>query len=265
MIDKIILKNSTRGMDKLYAYYKIPFCKNASESFYLLNRGYVFIYTGFWANGMSETDGPVGAYFLYRALNIIGFEPIIITDEYCNGFFPDCKCLHVRDDSKDNLSNILASYNPVAHIAIERLGRDIDGFYKNSSGRDIGIYTKKLDILFDLATTPTYAIGDGGNEIGMGNFADFLSDCLHVNPTCVKCDYPIVSSVSNWGAYGFIAYLQKFSQAKLLPTFDEVKWFLSHIVKCGATDGFSGENIMSVDSKGYKIDKEILTELTKCI
>lgn len=265
MIDKIILSHSTRGMDKLYNHYKIPFCKNASESFYDLKRGVVFIYTGFWANGMGETDGPVGAYFLYKSFATLGFEPIIITDKYCKDFFLDCKCLYIKNDTKENFSNILSSHNPVAHFSIERLGRDKNGFYKNASGKDIGEFTKKLDILYELATTPTYAIGDGGNEIGMGNFSDFLSNSLHVNPTCVKCDFPIIASVSNWGAYGFIAYLQSYSKKKLLPSFKEVEIFLTHIVKCGANEGFSGENIMSVDAKGYKIDGEILDKLKDCL
>lgn len=267
MIDQIILSHSTRGMDKLYKHFNTPFCKKASESFYALKRGCVFIYTGFWANGMGETDGPVGAYFLYKAFEKLGFSPIILTDKYCQDFFIDCKVLYIDkgDDTEENFLKLLSSHETVAHFAIERLGQDKSGFYKNASGKDIGEFTSKLDNLFLMAKTPTYAIGDGGNEIGMGNFSHFLENSLHVNPTCIKSDFPIVASVSNWGAYGFIAYLEIYSKLKLLPTFKEVEYFLKHIVKCGANEGFSGENILSVDGKGYKIDEEILDKLNTAI
>lgn len=262
-IDTIILQHSTRGMDKLYAHYKTSFCKNASESFYGLKRGVVFIYTGFWANGKGETDGPVGAYFLYKGFEKLGFSPLIISDEYCLNFFLECKALHVKkgEDTKEYFSSMLQSYKPIAHFSIERLGRDKNGFYKNVSGRDIREVTPKLDILFEMATTLKYAIGDGGNEIGMGNFKDFLENSLHVNPCVVRCDFPIVASVSNWGAYGFLSSLTQLSQQELLPTFHEVERYLKHIVSLGSTDGLSGKNILSVDGKGYMIDKEILQAL----
>lgn len=263
MIDEIILTHSTRGMHKLFKHYKKPFCKIASKSFYGLKRGCIFIYTGFWANGMGETDGPIGAYFLYKTFKKLGFSPIILTDKYCKNFFLDCKVLYLEknDCTKENFIDILNLHDPVAHFSIERLGQDRDGFYKNANQDDIGKYTSNLDELFKMANTPTYAIGDGGNEIGMGNFSDFLEKKLNVNPTCIKSDFPIVASVSNWGAYGFIAYLQIYSKLNLLPDFKEVEEFLKHIVKLGANEGFSGKNILSVDGKGYKIDKEILQKL----
>lgn len=262
-VENIILQHSTRGMDKLFEYQKIPFYKNASESFMELPRGVVFIYTGFWVNGMGETDGPVGAYFLYKALNDLGFCPIIITDKYCLNFFKTCAMLQidVGFDTVEYFKNILNHYNPVAHISIERLGRDINKCYKNAKGVDISPYTSKLDELYEMAHGVKYAIGDGGNEIGMGNFYDFLQNTLHVNACIVKCDFAMIASVSNWGAYGFIASLQMLSKINILPTFDEVENFLEHIVKCGANEGFSGENIMSVDAKGYLIDRQILNQL----
>lgn len=262
-IDNIILQDATRGMDRLYAHYKTPFCKIASESFFALERGAVFLYTGFWANGKGETDGPVGAYFLYKAVEKLGFSPIIVSDEHCQDFFLECEALHVKnnEDTKENFSSLLEKYKPVAHFSIERLGRDKDGLYKNASGRDISEFTPKLDRLFEMAKVPKYAIGDGGNEVGMGNFKEFLENALHVNPCQVTCDFPMVATVSNWGAYGFIAYLQKYSKLELLPTFLEVEVYLKHIVSLGATEGFSGENVMRIDGRDYKVDKKILQEL----
>lgn len=267
MIDNIILSHSTRGMDRAYAHFKTTFCKNAAEKFCELEKGNIFIYTGFWVNGMGETDGPIGAYFLYQAFLKLGFKPIILCDDFCDGYFDGCEFLSIQkgEDTKENFEKISQKYNPVAHFSIERCGRDKEGKYKNSSLKDITKFTPKLDTLFMQSSVPTFAIGDGGNEIGLGNFKEFLEEDLHVNPTIVTSDYPILASVSNWGAYGFLAYLQKFLKVKLLPDFSEVEEYLKHIVKCGATEGFSGKNIMQIDGKGYELDADILKELTKAI
>lgn len=265
-IDKVILKHSNRGMDKLYAHYNTPFCKNASKSFYALKRGVVFIYTGFWANGKGETDGPIGAYFLYKAFQELGFSPLIISDVHCEGYFLGHKALHVKknEDTHKTFTALLKKYNPIAHFSIERLGRDKSGFYKNASGLDIGQFTLKLDLLYEMSNTLKFAIGDGGNEIGMGNFKDFLENSLHVNPCVVSCDFPIVASVSNWGAYGFLRYLEIFSTKELLPTFSQIKEYLKHIVSLGATDGLSGKNALSIDGNHYKMEEEIIYKLKAC-
>ncbi len=266
MIESIVLSHSTRGMDKLYKHYKTSFVKQASEHFYAQRRGVVFIYTGFWANGMGETDGPVGAYFLYKAFEKLGFKPLIITDKYCENFFKECETLYINkgEDTQEHFESILSKYEVVANFSIERLGRDKQGFYKNAKGKDIAEFTSRLDFLYELSSAPKYAIGDGGNEVGMGNFEAFFE--LHgMRYSAVKSDFPMVASVSNWGAYGFIAYLQKFSKKDLLPNFFEVEDYLSHIVMHGSNEGFSGENKMCVDGKGYLIDADILNRLNEAI
>ena len=266
-IDRIILRHSTRGMERLFESLGRALCMPAAEAFTKLSQGRVFLYTGFYANGRGETDGPIGAYFLYRALKILGFSPFILTDESCSGYFEELevKSFTRGDDTDENFHQLLVAEKPVAHFAIERLSRNEDGLYLNFRGQDVGEFCPRLDRLFSMAKTPTFAIGDGGNEIGMGNFAEFLKAELGIFPAQTSCDYPIIASVSNWGAYGFLACLELVTKKNiLLPTFDEVKTYLSHIVSRGATDGISGRNEMSVDGKGYHVDGEILAALVEC-
>ncbi len=261
-VDDVILSRSTRGMDKLYACYPEPWCRRAAEAFLALDHGRVFIYTGFLAGERGETDGPIGAFFLYRGLAKLGWSPIILTDSCCSGYFSECETLFIEkgEDDDAGLKEILHRYEPVAHLSIERLGHDEAGEYRNFSGKDISARTPRLDSLFEMAQTPTFAIGDGGNEVGMGNFAEFLPS-IGVNPCVVRSNFPIVASVSNWGAYGLLAELERSSGEALLPDFAEVEKYLQKIVSCGAVDGISGKNEMSVDGKGYLVDGEILQEL----
>ena len=53
-------------------------------------------------------------------------------------------------------------------IAIERCGPGADGRLRNMRGTDIRAHVAPLERLFSAGPWRTIAIGDGGNEIGMG-------------------------------------------------------------------------------------------------
>lgn len=266
-LDQIILSYSQRGMDRIYNHYQKEFCKEAAVAFNELKKGVVFIYTGFFVQNTGETDGPIGAYFLYKGLEKLGFEPIILTDIFSRDFFFDSRliCIKKGEDTRENFISLLNELKPVANFSIERLGRDKQGFYKNSKNEDISEFTPKLDLLYSLADTLKLAIGDGGNEIGMGVFYDFLKQNVYANPCSIECDYPIIASVSNWGAYGFLAHLQFLTKVEILPSFSQINEFLEHILNKGAIDGLTKKAQMSVDSKSILVDKEILDKLNKLI
>ena len=268
-IDKVILRHSTRGMDILQKCYPIEHCKNAVYNFLKLPKGTVFLYTGFYVGGFAETDGPIGTYFLARALKSLSYDPIIVTDELCDGFFREIQTLSIPFEGYDERGylNILDKNRPIAHVSIERCGKNTHGKYANMRGKDIGENTAPVDDLYALGnkTAPTFAVGDGGNEIGMGNFKDAIEKELSLTPCVIECDYPIIASVSNWGAYGFIAYLEEFCGENVLPSFDEVDEYLGYIVSLGSVDGVKSENVKSVDGKDWEIEKEILSELKSLV
>jgi hypothetical protein len=258
-VDEIVLQHSTRGMDILAKLHNKEHIKEALKAFKGLKKATVFLYTGFWVAGFAETDGPVGTYFLARALNSLGYEAVIVTDEYCRDFFKEIKTIYVPIDEEVDFEKILKEYKPIAHISIERCGKNINGKYENARSEDISSYTAKIDELFTLGgkTAPTFAIGDGGNEIGMGNYKDDIQKYLSLVPCAVECDYLMLATVSNWGAYGFITYLDK----NLLPSFDEVDEYLGYIVSLGSVDGIKKECVKSVDGKEWSLEKEILDSL----
>ncbi len=134
-------------------------------------------------------------------------------------------------------------------------------------GADISDFTAPVDELFTCGQkfSPTFAVGDGGNEIGMGNFKEYIEEKFSLKPSVITSDFPIIASVSNWGAYGFIAYLELFSSKELLPTFNEVDDYLGFIVDLGSIDGVSGKNKKSVDGKEWHIEQKILDDLKQAI
>lgn len=269
LVDEVILQHSDRGMDVLQKLYPKEHCKEAVEHFVQLEKGTVFLYTGFWVAGFCETDGPIGTYFLAKALNSLGYKSIIITDEFCKDFFKEIECIYMPITGYDEKENqdILDQYKPIAHISIERCGLNANGKYENARSIDIAEFTAPVDELFMLGdrTKPSYAVGDGGNEVGMGNFRKEIVKHLSLVPCVVNCDFPIIASVSNWGAYGFIAYLQKHYKKEVMPSFDEVDKYLEYIVSLGSVDGIKKVCVKSVDGKEWYIEKEILKSLNEAI
>jgi len=268
-IEEIVLQHSTRGMNELYKRFPLSYISSATEMLLSLPKTKVFLYTGFYLGGHAETDGPLGTYFLYKALQTLGYEPIIITDSFCKDFFNSCDTIYLTHEecTENNFLNIIKEHNPVCHISIERCAKNINGIYRTSAGDNISEFTPCLDKLFELGnkTAPTFAIADGGNEIGMGNFQEFLKNELSVVPSIVKCDYPIIASVSNWGAYALISQLEKKTSITLLPSYEQVDGYMDYIVSLGAVDGMSLKNEKTVDGKSWRYEKEILEELSAYI
>ncbi|NLM49831.1 MAG: DUF4392 domain-containing protein, partial [Clostridiaceae bacterium] len=164
MIEDIVLENSSRNIDFLRQFMPKQYILRAAELIHKLKgekgKALVGITCGFYVNGRAETDGPPGAFFLYNALEMLGFCPYIVTDDYCRGFFEGLSCLFYPD----------ISLNFDLLISVERAGRSKDGRYYNMKKKDITDHTPPIDELFINAKAPTIGIGDGGNEIGMGNF-----------------------------------------------------------------------------------------------
>src|SRR5262249_41661601 len=156
--------------------------RRAAEA--LRGAGRVVITTGFVvASGAAETDGPPGAAVLGRALRQLGAEVVYVTDDVTAPVLsatlaalgePKDVTRFVADaDARDTLERM----RPTHLIAIERPGRARDGVYRNMRGDDVSAWNAPIDELFVVARKTsgrsaravTIGVGDGGNEIGMGN------------------------------------------------------------------------------------------------
>jgi hypothetical protein len=211
----------------------------------------------------AETDGPVGAALLARSFEEIGVSCRLATDEPCRG-----ACAAALDgagisavpvDTAD-VDEVVETWRHagITHaIAIERCGPSADGAPRNMRGLDISAYTSPLDKLFTAGPWDTIAVGDGGNEIGMGSLSRELI-AQHVDQgELIACATParhlIVAGVSNWGAYGLLGALAALRQdwrAPLLAALNEKldEAILRATVDHGpAVDGVSRLRGMTVD------------------
>ena len=160
-------------------------------------------------------------------------------------------------------------------ISIERCGRSTDGAPRNMRGADISSYTAPLDELFIAGPWETIAIGDGGNEIGMGSLPRELI-AQHVDHgDAIACVTParhlIVTGVSNWGAYGLIGALAVLRQdwsERLLVCLDGKldQAVLEATVNNGpAVDGVSRLRTMTVDNLDMGIHHSKLQEIRSLV
>ncbi|MDP4266574.1 MAG: DUF4392 domain-containing protein [Bacteroidota bacterium] len=265
--EQIILKYSKRNMNILYEELKDKiYLSKIAYSIWNLERGNVLIITGFYVNGHAETDGPIGAYFLAKALKSIGFNPIIISDFHCERFFSfdeevNTIILPIEIDV-ETIRDLIVQYSPVSMISIERCGRNNEGLYCNMREVDISNKTAPLDIFFMEANCLTIGIGDGGNEIGMGNLYNLIKEKLSdIEPSVIACDFLIISTTSNWGAYGLISQLSELANKDLLPVFVTVKNYLNYLIELGSVDGLSGKNEPLVDGFDIETDYSIVEQL----
>ena len=275
-IENIIMSHSQRGMPILREHLPSKYCKESAEYILSWKKGVIFITTGFYVAGHAETDGPPGALILCLILKKLGYIPVILTDKYCQNFFEkyDIKVIYMdiklKNENKiDFVERTIEEYNPTGMISIERCGLNIQNNYANMRNISINEYTAEIDLFFMIYYNkiPTIGIGDGGNEIGMGNLEDIIKNNLNLIPCKIKVDKLIISSVSNWGGYGLAAYLCKMTNnQQFFETVEKtVKEYIKFIVSLGSVDGIFHKNEEKVD--GYDIDVElgIIRSLLKVI
>lgn len=267
MIEDIILRHSGRGMDVLREYLPANYCEQAVNALLSLPKGVIFLTTGFYVAGFAETDGPVGTMALASALKKLGWKPVIVTDEFCNGYFElaDLPTLYVPMDADQSyFKSLLQKECPVGMISIERCGINSQNDYANMRGISIREHTAPIDLLFDMAKEcriPTWGVGDGGNEIGMGNLKDIIAERLSLVPCINEVDHLIIATVSNWGAFGMTAYLEKHTGTSLLPSYQDMKTYLEKTVSMGSIDGVNKVHTCTVDGFSADIEKEIVDAL----
>ncbi len=154
------------------------------------------------------------------------------------------------------MNELVRELKPDVVISIERCGRNIDGDYCNMRGVSIKEHTAPLDHILEILPEDvlTIGIGDGGNEIGMGKMSDIISRKLKsIIPCIVPTKHLLLAAVSNWAAYGMIAYLSRCLNEDLMADFEHVEGYICYINSLGAVDGVTGLVSPSVD--GYSMDE----------
>jgi len=220
----------------------------------------VLIATGFSVRpGMPETDGPPGAAVLGRALRRLGARVRWVTDranvaplEAALGVLGEPSDVVVYPAGGGAAQALLATERPTHLVAIERPGRTRSGAYLSARGESIGAFNAPIDELFvGGVRARTVGIGDGGNEIGMGNVRARL---VRLDPlqariaSVVRVDHLVVAGVSNWGGYGIVAALARRAGQDLLHTPALERRLIEACVAAGAADGITRRREATVDA-----------------
>lgn len=264
------------------------------------NGGIAIITTGFIVlpRKVQETDGPLGAAALAKCLNIaFNSSSVILIEEQskeimvstlralglsvktCEKEFKSKDEVLVLDfplelkSAEEKAEKILEKFKPSLVLAIEKAGRNIKGEYHTMRGMNISSLHAKIEPLFEKARSRgilTIGIGDGGNEVGMGNIKNTVENIVPYAKICQcecksgiaaesKVDMLITASISNWGAYGIEACIAALTgKLKALHTPEEEEIMLKSSIESGAVDGVTGEQIPSVDGVPLKVHKSII-------
>ena len=229
--------------------------------------------------GLPETDGPIGAAVLARALALgLGAVPIGISEasvlpclEACfgaAGLIPAgldalgrgrnrCAFVDFPVDvsaARHAARRILDELAPKAVIAVERPGAGRDGEYHGGGGFAISSFTAKTDLLFAAAQErgiATIGIGDLGNELGMGVVAADVRAPVPRGETIaaeLAADVAVVANISNWGAYGVAACLAAMlGDDAIFHDGNEELRLIDACVQAGAIDPVGGQRRAWVD------------------
>lgn len=246
----------------------------------LLSAKRAVILTGFPVNcgGIfrGETDGPGGAANLARALAAIDCRVTLLTDTVslpmvraaANCLAPGAKVVCLPPEGTEVFAeSLLEQLRPTHFFTIERPGKGADGHFHNMHGGVIDSMVTDTDFLLPLARclgAVTVAIGDGGNELGMGALSPLIK--AHVAHGAAlaaveSADFTLVSGVSNWWGWGVEALLSAATSRRLLPSPAEEFHLLSAVVAAGGVDGCTHKSALSVDAQSLSAHQHLLCRI----
>lgn len=236
-------RNITKGLyDAARAQSPEPLVFGATKS--LLDRvkprDTVVFCTGFFdpPSMVDEADGPIGVVHLARAMcAMLDITPVFLTEVANLGRmeamaraagldFAELELARMTpfkavmvalpidpDTAAREARTCLDQLRPSALIAIEKPAPCPKGRYHTGVGLDVTDVVGKVDHIFQEARPRgilTIGIGDGGNEVGMGNILEAIHQVVPTGPvigTSLGTDLLVVAAIANWGAYAIEACL----------------------------------------------------------
>jgi hypothetical protein len=280
-IEAVIHRDVGRGMDLVFEATRGGLF-GAARALVASSAPRIGLITGFFVPGgdppAAETDGPAGAALMAQGFVAAGLSCRLATDTVCQsacrvaldaagaGLVPIDAV--VPGGTVDSVVDLWRQRGIDWVIAIERCGPAADGHPRNMRGSEITAHAAPLDRLFSAGPWRTIAIGDGGNEIGMGCVDRFLI-ARHVPlgeriGCVVPADFLITAGVSHWGAYAMLAALAvlrpAWSDAMLAgldPELDRV--VIEAMVRDGpAVDGVSLRRDVTIDALGMEVHQGVM-------
>jgi len=226
------------------------------------------IVTGFCIRAamIGETDGPPGALALASALRGLGKDVVLLTDDFSvplleagmavsGDVFRLLTLRLPQEDADCTIDALLATFAPTHVIAIERPGDAADGHRYSMRGELLDDLIPSADRLLAPPSPPprtyrTLAVGDGGNELGLGSLRqELMGSIAHGDLifSATAADHVIPAGISNWGAYALAAAMSVLAGKLLIRSPEHERAVLQAMVEAGAVDGCTRRCELSVD------------------
>jgi D-glutamate cyclase len=233
----------------------------------------------------AETDGPAGAALMAAGFARSGLICCLATDTICQS-----ACRAALDaagatetpidavapgSQVDNIIDLWRQSGIDWVIAIERCGPAADGVPRNMRATDISAFAAPLDRLFSAGPWRTIAIGDGGNELGMGRVPrPLITQHVpfgHAIGCVVPADFLVTAGISHWGAYAMLAALAHLRPDWcvsighiLVPSLDQS--IVEAMVRDGpAVDGVTLARSATIDGLDMTVHHEMLARISAVI
>jgi len=272
----------------------------------LLSAEGVLILTGFPVIGSDgnphgETDGPAGGAEIACTLALLGSRVWLATDETAypvlkaaadvygsdtgiNVYGCQGEPLVLNDRPRGCIELVriplegtvafaeeFFSGHHITHLlAIERPGKGACGHFCSMRGSYLDQYVADTDCFLSLFKGCSIAVGDGGNELGMGKYRDEIVrsvPCGENIAAVLSADHVLTAGVSNWWGPGLAALLSHKTGKNLLKGPDTEIRALRAVLNAGGLDGCSGRDEMTVDAlpldfhlERRKLVQDLLTE-----
>lgn len=250
--------------------------KNIAVRLYnsLCSRDECGIITGFPVSDTYETDGPLGAIILSQYLISVGISVRLILDPPLKQIlehFPWQKSFRKNLQILDitNLTEI-----PSNLLTIEYPGQNNLGHCHNMNGLRINRIYDKIESKIKK-NRPNYwlAIGDGGNELGLGAIRKRVEDTMEYGKFCrCGCGGSIASFLSADDyllgvTSNFACIVLTYELSRLFSKSFEYSWkleeeIISQLNYLGIVDGITG-GYGTVDALSPKLAEKIIKEIIK--
>ena len=268
----------------------------------------VYILVGFvlLPHKVPEMDGSVSAMLLARALVLaFGAKPVLVCPSDSVEAFKKCANvvgLHCYEDldtvrelplsmgvaafTKDRAAapaeakRLVDAYPPAAAISVEACGANEKGVYHNAIGLDVSALEAKSDILWEelcARGVPTVAIGDLGNEIGMGTIAEHIKKYVPFTApgeckcgcgggilSATKADNIITATCSDWGCYALIAALAYLKKDMNILHHEEMESEVMRVLSRNGMIDMTGSLLPGVDGFDTRMNVSIAGLMRQC-
>ena len=268
----------------------------------------VYIVVGFvlLPHQVPEMDGSVSAILLARAL-VLAFDakPVIVCPPDSVEAFSRCANvvgLHSYQDlatalrlplsvgivpfTKDRAAaagqarRLLVSCPPAAAVAVEASGANARGVYHNAAGQDISGLQAKSDVLWGALRArgvQTIAIGDLGNEIGMGaigphiqKYVPFTAEgecscgCGGGILSATGADCIVTATCSDWGCYALMAALAYRKRDMNILHREEMESEVMRVLSRNGMIDMTGSLLPGVDGFDTRMNVGVVSLMRQC-